>query len=60
MEPGRKLLPQAILNLPESGSDNSYWCAARCRLYATAHFGKWHVEETDPSRHGFVENDGPS
>ena len=28
--------------------------------YATAHFGKWHVGRTDPSRHGFDESDGPT
>ncbi len=26
--------------------------------YATAHFGKWHVGRTNPSQHGFEENDG--
>jgi len=26
--------------------------------YATAHFGKWHVGRTNPSQHGFDENDG--
>lgn len=26
--------------------------------YATAHFGKWHVGHTGPSRHGFDEDDG--
>ncbi len=26
--------------------------------YATAHFGKWHVGRTSPSRHGFEEDDG--
>lgn len=26
--------------------------------YATAHFGKWHVGRTSPSRHGFSESDG--
>jgi arylsulfatase A len=28
--------------------------------YATAHFGKWHVGRTDPSRHGFDASDGPT
>ena len=26
--------------------------------YATAHFGKWHVGRSNPSTHGFTENDG--
>src|ERR1043166_4460343 len=26
--------------------------------YTTAHFGKWHVGRTAPSRHGFDESDG--
>jgi len=26
--------------------------------YATAHFGKWHVGRSNPSTHGFNENDG--
>ena len=26
--------------------------------YATAHFGKWHVGRSDPSRHGFDASDG--
>ncbi|MCX5689268.1 MAG: sulfatase-like hydrolase/transferase, partial [Planctomycetota bacterium] len=26
--------------------------------YATAHFGKWHVGRTDPTRHGFDVSDG--
>ena len=28
--------------------------------YATAHFGKWHVGRTNPSQHGYDENDGPN
>lgn len=28
--------------------------------YRTAHFGKWHVGRTDPSRHGFDESTGPT
>ena len=28
--------------------------------YATAHFGKWHVGRTDPSRYGFDASDGPT
>lgn len=28
--------------------------------YATAHFGKWHVGRTDPSRFGYDESDGPT
>ncbi|NUQ63036.1 MAG: sulfatase [Pirellulales bacterium] len=28
--------------------------------YATAHFGKWHMGRTDPSRYGFDASDGPT
>lgn len=28
--------------------------------YATAHFGKWHLGRTDPSRHGFDASSGPT
>jgi arylsulfatase A-like enzyme len=28
--------------------------------YTAAHFGKWHVGRTHPSRHGFDESDGPT
>jgi arylsulfatase A len=28
--------------------------------YLTAHFGKWHVGRTDPSKHGYDESTGPT
>lgn len=28
--------------------------------YATAHYGKWHAGQTDPSMYGFDESDGPT
>jgi len=28
--------------------------------YATAHFGKWHLGNVSPSKHGFDVNDGPT
>lgn len=32
----------------------------RGKGYATAHFGKWHLGRTDPSRHGFDASSGPT
>lgn len=59
VDPGRKLLPpRAILDLPES--EVTIAELLRDAGYATAHFGKWHVGRANPSRHGFVENDGPN
>jgi len=53
---GRVQLPQTSTELPLS----EITLAERLKTagYATAHFGKWHVGRTDPSQHGFDENDG--
>ncbi|MFM7323273.1 MAG: sulfatase-like hydrolase/transferase, partial [Armatimonadota bacterium] len=45
----RTELPEAEVTIAELLKD---------RGYATAHFGKWHVGRTSPSRHGFDEHDG--
>ena len=53
----RKLIPpQPVLELPES--ETTIAELLKTAGYATAHFGKWHVGRTNPSRHGFDENDG--
>jgi len=57
--PGTRVIPAASSNelplsevtLAELFHDNGY---------ATAHFGKWHLGRTDPSRHGFDESTGPT
>lgn len=56
-DPGAKLTtPRAVLELPESTTTIAE--LLKRSGYATAHFGKWHVGRTPPSRHGFNESDG--
>lgn len=54
-----KLLPpEPVLEMP--ASEVTVAEILKPLGYATAHFGKWHVGRTDPSRHGFDESDGPT
>lgn len=56
-DPGAMLItPQSVLELPESTTTIAE--LLKRSGYATAHFGKWHVGRTPPSRHGFDESDG--
>lgn len=50
--------PEPLLELPTS--ETTIAEVLKPLGYATAHFGKWHVGRTDPSRHGFDESDGPT
>ena len=50
--------PRALLELPEESITLAG--LLKPRGYATAHFGKWHVGQVSPARHGFDESDGPT
>jgi len=54
---GRKVItPRCELELPES--EATIAGLLKRAGYVTAHFGKWHVGRTNPTKHGFDENDG--
>jgi arylsulfatase A len=55
---GRVITPSASTELP--ASETTIAELLKGAGYATAHFGKWHVGRTGPSRHGFDESDGPT
>jgi len=58
-ETGSRLLPPvSVLELPES--ETTIAAVLKRAGYATAHFGKWHVGRSSPSRYGFDESDGPT
>lgn len=58
-ETGSKLIPPTpLVELPES--EVTIAGMLKRAGYTTAHFGKWHVGRTNPSRHGFDESDGPT
>ena len=50
------LPPEPVLELPAATVTVAE--LLRDGGYTTAHFGKWHVARTDPSRHGFDQSDG--
>jgi arylsulfatase A-like enzyme len=56
---GAKLIPpHPVLELPESTTTIAE--LLKPAGYASAHFGRWHVGRSSPSRHGFDESDGPT
>jgi len=58
-ETGSKLLPpDSSVELPES--ETTIAEVLKRAGYATAHFGKWHVGRSHPSKYGFDESDGPT
>jgi arylsulfatase A-like enzyme len=50
--------PEPVLELP--AAEITVAELLRTAGYTSAHFGKWHVGRTDPSRHGFDASDGPT
>lgn len=48
--------PEPVLELPTSTTTVAE--VLKAAGYTAAHFGKWHVGRTDPSRHGFDASDG--
>jgi len=57
--PRTKLLPpEPLLELPTA--ETTVAEVLKGAGYTTAHFGKWHVGRTDPSKHGFDQSDGPT
>ncbi len=50
--------PRIVLELPTS--ETTIPELLKTAGYATAHFGKWHLGNVNPSQHGFDENDGPN
>lgn len=50
--------PKIVLELP--ASEATIPEVLKRAGYATAHFGKWHLGNANPSVHGFDENDGPN
>jgi arylsulfatase A len=57
--PGARVTPPASsTELPER--ETAIAELLKAAGYATAHFGKWHMGRTSPSRHGFDESDGPT
>lgn len=48
--------PEPLLELPTETTTVAE--LLKTAGYTTAHFGKWHVGRTNPSRHGFDESDG--
>ena len=53
---GRVQMPDSSTELPLSVTTIAEQLKAAG--YVSAHFGKWHVGRTDPSKHGFDESDG--
>ena len=54
----RVIPPRTTTELPES--ETTIAEMLKQAGYATAHFGKWHLGRSNPSRHGYDENDGPN
>lgn len=54
----RLIPPRAITELPTT--ETTLGGLLRESGYVTAHFGKWHLGRTDPARHGYEENTGPT
>lgn len=50
--------PEPLLEMPTS--ETTVAELLKDAGYTTAHFGKWHVGRTHPSKHGFDESDGPT
>jgi arylsulfatase A len=55
---GAVVAPVTVTNLPPSNLTVS--AMLKSVGYATAHFGKWHAGQTNPSAYGFDESDGPT
>ena len=52
----RMIPPTCVLELPDA--EITIASVLKKSGYATAHFGKWHLGRTSPSKHGFDESDG--
>jgi arylsulfatase A-like enzyme len=55
---GNVVAPTTVTDLPPSNLTVS--SMLKGVGYATAHFGKWHAGQTNPSAYGFDESDGPT
>jgi arylsulfatase A-like enzyme len=55
---GTVVTPKTVTDLPTS--EATVASLLKSVGYATAHFGKWHAGQTDPSQYGFDESDGPT
>lgn len=55
---GNVVPPFTETNLPTSNATVA--SVLKAVGYATAHYGKWHAGQTDPSAYGFDESDGPT
>ncbi len=55
--PGTKLIP-ARASTELAQGETTIAELLKQSGYATAHFGKWHLGRTNPSRHGYDESDG--
>ena len=57
---GKKLIgPLPVTGLPDEETTIAEFIRTNVNEdYATAHFGKWHLEAGGPGRHGFDEHDG--
>ena len=58
---GNKLVPAAHINgLPDEVITIAEMIRDQRPEYGTAHFGKWHLGNGGPAKHGFDESDGPT
>ncbi len=55
---GNVVPPVTVVDLPTSNATVA--SLLKGAGYATAHYGKWHAGQTDPTSYGFDESDGPT